>query len=317
MGYRLLALVIGLGLALLASSVGLRAEEKTREGAPNLAILIVGDEGNAAMLREEKALIAEMTRLLTAKAEAGKPGDRFPHARTLQVYSYHFNQPRERQYCEKRLNILAEDLLFVGIVELEERLPRKVVYRLDRIVRARRSAEDVLSRAEEMLAPDTPVQAVEPEPDSEPTSPPSPKASPSPSTSPSPSASPSPAASPSPSSGAAQPIRPAAIRTPAGDTSTTAPSAPVVVRTPASAPRVTTWRVQVGSFAALANAQELVSQLKAKGHDSRIDHSTRNGVNLFRVYVGSSADRQGAQALLDTLKKDGFNQAFLVAPDEG
>lgn len=298
MGYRLLALVIGLGLALLASSVGLRAEEKAREGAPNLAILIVGDEGNAAMLREEKALIAEMTRLLTAKAEAGKAGDRFPHARTLQVYSYHFNQPRERQYCEKRLNILAEDLLFVGIVELEERLPRRVVYRLDRIVRARRSAEDVLSRAEEMLAPDKPVQAVEPEPDPEP-------------------ASPSPAASPSPSSGAAQPIRPAAVRTPAGDTSSAAPSVPVVVRTPASAPRVTTWRVQVGSFAALANAQELVSQLKAKGHDSRIDHSTRNGVNLFRVYVGSSADRQGAQALLDTLKKDGFNQAFLVAPDEG
>jgi cell division septation protein DedD len=311
MGYRLLALVIGLGLALLASSVGLRAEEKAREGAPNLAILIVGDEGNAAMLREEKALIAEMTRLLTAKAEAGKAGDRFPHARTLQVYSYHFNQPRERQYCEKRLNILAEDLLFVGIVELEERLPRRVVYRLDRIVRARRSAEDVLSRAEEMLAPDKPVQAVEPEPDPEPASPPSPKASPSPS------ASPSPAASPSPSSGAAQPIRPAAVRTPAGDTSSAAPSVPVVVRTPASAPRVTTWRVQVGSFAALANAQELVSQLKAKGHDSRIDHSTRNGVNLFRVYVGSSADRQGAQALLDTLKKDGFNQAFLVAPDEG
>jgi len=312
MGYRMLALMVSLGVALLVSSVGLRAEEKAREAAPNLAILIVGDEGNATMLREEKALIAEMTRLLTAKTEGEAPGERFPHARTLQVYSYHFNQPRERQYCEKRLNILAEDLLFVGIVELQDRLPRKVLYRLDRIVRARRSAEDVLSRAEEMLAPDKPVQPVESEPDSEPTTPSS-----APSPSPSPSTSPSPAASSSPSGGAAQPIRPAAVRTPAGGASSTVTSAPVVVRTPASAPRVTTWRVQVGSFAALANAQELVSQLKAKGHESRIDHSTRNGVNLFRVYVGSSADRQGAQALLDTLKKDGFNQAFLVAPDEG
>lgn len=302
MGYRLLALVIGLGLALLVSSLGLQAEEKAREGTPNLAILIVGDESNAAMLREEKALIAEMTRLLTAKTEADKTEDRFPQARTLQVYSYHFNQPRERQYCEKRLNILAEDLLFVGIVELEERLPRKVVYRLDRIVRARRSADNVLSRAEEMLNPDRPVQALESEPATSP-----------PKDSPSPSPSPSPAASPSPSSGTAQPIRPAAVRTPTGAAS----SAPAVVSTPASAPRVTTWRVQVGSFAALANAQELVNQLKAKSYESRIDHSTRNGVNLFRVYVGSSADRQGAQTILDKLKKDGFNQAFLVAPDEG
>lgn len=303
MGYRLLALVIGLGLALLVSSLGLQAEEKAQEGTPNLAILIVGDEGNAAMLREEKALIAEMTRLLTAKTEADKTEDRFPQARTLQVYSYHFNQPRERQYCEKRLNILAEDLLFVGIVELEERLPRKVVYRLDRIVRARRSAENVLSRAEEMLNPDRPAQTVDSEPVTSP-----------PKDSPSPSPSPSPVASPSPSSGTAQPIRPAAVRTPTGGA---ASSAPAVVRTPASASRVTTWRVQVGSFAALANAQELVNQLKAKSYDSRIDHSTRNGVNLFRVYVGSSADRQGAQTILDKLKKDGFNQAFLVAPDEG
>ncbi len=307
MGYRVLALVLGLGVVLLASAVGLRAEEKSRETTPSLAILIVGDEANAAMLREEKALIAEMTRLLTAKTEGEAGKDRFPHARTLQVYSYHFNQPRERQYCEKRLNILAEDLLFVGIVELEDRLPRKVVYRLDRIVRARRSAEDVLSRAEEMLAPEAPSRPAGSEPEPEPASSPSP--SPSPST--------SPAASPSPSTGSGQPIRPAAIRTPAAGAPSGAASTPAPARTPSSAPRVTTWRVQVGSFAELANAQEQVSQLKTKGHDSRIEHSTRNGVNLFRVYVGSYPDRPGAQAALEALKKDGFNQAFLVAPEEG
>lgn len=166
------------------------AQEKAPEASPKLAILIVGDEGNAEMLREEKALIAEMTRLLAGSG--GGEGTKFPHVRTLQVYSYHFNQPRERQYCEKKLNILAEDLLFVGLVELKDKLPRRVVYRLDRITRARRAAEDILTRAEEVLAP----EAIADGPDESP----SPAASASPRPAASPSASPSPSISAPPRS---------------------------------------------------------------------------------------------------------------------
>lgn len=260
MGFRTLALIAALGLGLLGGGAAALAEEKPAEAAPKLAILIVGDEGNAEMLREEKALIGEMTRLLTGKGEPEAARDRYAHVRALQVYSYHFNQPREKQYCEKKLNILDEDLLFVGIVELKDRLPKRVLYRLDRITRARRAAEDVLARAEEMVAP----VAEEGKPE----------------------ASPSPAAS----------------------------STPAHQATDASA---TTWRIQVGSFAELVNAQDLVAKLKEKGHDSRIDHSTRNGASLFRVYVGSYPNRQDAQATLDKLKADGFDKAFLAAPEEG
>ena len=293
MGYRLLALVIGLGLALLVSSLGLQAEERRENSQPG--VLIVGDRQRRHAPRGEGPDRRDDPR--HCKTEADKTEDRFPQAgpcRSIPITSISGNGNTREARISGRPALRG--------YRRTEALPRKVVYRLDRIVRARRSADNVLSRAEEMLNPDRPVQALESEPATSP-----------PKDSPSPSPSPSPAASPSPSSGTAQPIRPAAVRTPTGAAS----SAPAVVSTPASAPRVTTWRVQVGSFAALASAQELVNQLKAKSYESRIDHSTRNGVNLFRVYVGSSADRQGAQTILDKLKKDGFNQAFLVAPDEG
>ncbi len=289
MGFERLVPALLLVFGMLAGGAALAAVEAPQAQVPDLAILIVGDETKAPMLRDEKALIAEMTRLITGKGESEAEGDRYAHVRDLQVYSYHFNQAREKQYCEKRLNILAEDLLFVGVVELKDRLPRRVLYRLDRIVTPRRAATDVLTRAEEMLAPASPEA----------------EASPSPQVSPSPSASPAvrPVSSPSPAPAAGGP--PVATITP--------PVTPAAA--PVQAAGSSAWRIQLGSYADLKNAQDRVAQLKEKGHESRIEHSSRNGANLFRVYVGSFAGRQGAQATLDRLKKDGFTEAFLVAPD--
>ena len=106
------------------------------------AILIVGDEGTAEMLREEKVLINEMAKKIRQQA----PDQRLP------IYSYHFNKQRERAYCETKLNVLDEDLLFVGIVKLKNKVPLKVVYRVDRINNPSRAANDILVRAEEILA---------------------------------------------------------------------------------------------------------------------------------------------------------------------
>ena len=106
------------------------------------ALLIVGDEGSAEMLREEKVLINEMGKLIHKQT----PDQR------LQLYSYHFNKERERAYCENKLNVLSEDLLFVGIVRLKDNVPQKVVYRVDRIGNPARAAKDILGRAEEILA---------------------------------------------------------------------------------------------------------------------------------------------------------------------
>ena len=104
------------------------------------AILIVGDEGSAEMLREEKVLIAAMAKRLRNQAVDQR----------LKIYSYHFNKEAERVYCETKLNVLDEDLLFVGIVKLRNKVPLKVVYRVDRIVNPTRAAGDIMDRAAEL-----------------------------------------------------------------------------------------------------------------------------------------------------------------------
>lgn len=142
-------------LLLLALPGGAQAPEKS------YAVLIVGDEGDAEMLRVEKILINEMAKQIRSEASAEK----------LPIFSYHFNKERERAYCENKLNVLAEDLLFVGVVTLENKVPQKVVYRIDRIVNAPRAARDVLERAEELAEVAAPGPTSEPPgPSSEPPS---------------------------------------------------------------------------------------------------------------------------------------------------
>lgn len=138
------------------------------------AVLIVGDEGDAEMLRREKILISEMGKLIRAGSRTEK----------LPIYSYHFNKERERAYCENKLNVLAEDLLFVGVVSLENKVPMKVVYRIDRIVNPARAAKDILAQTEAIVEDDRP-EAVKPVAPSTPTPAKQPPASTTPSTAPS------------------------------------------------------------------------------------------------------------------------------------
>lgn len=130
------ALVVAL---IMASILGLRAQEAS--DPEELAILIVGNESNAEMLRLEKTLIPEIGRQLS----------RWPADKRPPIFSYHFDKKKERAYCEQKLNILAEDLLFVGIVRLDKKVPRKVVYRIDRLINPARSADELVDRAQEML----------------------------------------------------------------------------------------------------------------------------------------------------------------------
>jgi hypothetical protein len=152
------------GALLLVVSLVLPVQSQTAE--QDYAILIVGDEGTAEMLRQEKVLINEMAKLIRNQS----PDQRLP------IYSYHFNKERERAYCENKLNVLSEDLLFVGIVQLKDKVPLKVVYRVDRINNPARAANDILARAEEILVQANPTVTITPSPSSTPdiTEPPQP-----------------------------------------------------------------------------------------------------------------------------------------------
>ncbi|MBS2033737.1 SPOR domain-containing protein [bacterium] len=151
-----------LAAALAAGSVMTHAQTDPAAAA-DYAILIVGDESDANVLLKEKVLIQEMAKSL-------KKPYRLP------IYSYHFNKERERTYCEKKLNVLKEDLLFIGLVSLKDRVPRKIVFRIDRIVTPARAAAEIVARADE-LSPEASPSA-SPSPSETPTSTPSPSASP-------------------------------------------------------------------------------------------------------------------------------------------
>lgn len=152
----------GLGIILATLLImALLAPVQAQEPSQDYAILIVGDEGTAEMLREEKVLISEMAK----KIRQQSPDQRLP------IYSYHFNKERERAYCETKLNVLAEDLLFVGIVKLKNKVPLKVVYRVDRINNPGRAAKDILVRAEEIRMESVKTVEVTPTPSATPDQP--------------------------------------------------------------------------------------------------------------------------------------------------
>ena len=139
-------------LFLLGATTAITFAQNETPASADYAILIVGDESNAEILRKEKVLIQEMAKSLKKQSR-------------LPIYSYHFNKERERTYCEKKLNVLREDLLFIGIVSLKDRVPRKIVYRLDRIVTPSRAATEIISRADELLTEATATPTASPTPD--------------------------------------------------------------------------------------------------------------------------------------------------------
>lgn len=233
------------------------------------AVLIVGDEGDAEMLRLEKVLINEMAKQIRSESSAEK----------LPIYSYHFNKERERAYCENKLNVLAEDLLFVGVVTLENKVPTKVVYRIDRIANSPRAAKDVLDRAEELSeGPAASRPAVVPvTPPAQPATPPVKPATP-------------------PAQPATPPVQPA---------SNGAGAAPKVAEDG--------YRIQLGSFTQKTYADDRKADADKAGLTVLVVEATgTDGDTLYKVLSPVFKERATADAQLARFKESGFDQAFLV-----
>lgn len=163
---RLARKAAGLLFVLAATTFMALAQTETPVSS-DYAILIVGDENDIAIHQREKDLILEMKKVLLHDK----------NKKRLPLYSYHFNQEKERKYCETKLGVIREDLLFVGIVSLnKDRVPRRVMYRLDRILTPSRAAADILTRADELTPTETPSPSVSPEvtPSTSPSTSPSP-----------------------------------------------------------------------------------------------------------------------------------------------
>lgn len=236
-----------LGLATLSSLTVWSQENHKDEikSASDFAILIVGDESDGEMLRKEKVLIQEMAKSIRKQNK-------------VPIYSYHFNKEREKSYCEKKLNILKEDLLFIGLVSLKDRVPKRVLYRLDRIVSPSRSSIDIVGRSDDMLA------SLGILPSTEPTTP------------------------------------------------TPPPTTPTNTSNSSATPEAGKWRVQLGVFTQQRSAQDLIDQLRAKGHEGKFDKAQSDGTAVFKVWVGNFATKEDAIQAVTELQTDGFEKGFAV-----
>ena len=291
-------LLAGLLIASMCIVGGTKAAV-AQTASSSYAILIVGDESKADIAKAEKSLISEIATILESKS-----GDayKFPKARSSrQVYSYHFNKDQEKRYCEKKLDILAEDVLFVGIIEVQpDRYPKRIVYRLDRIVNPHRSALDVVTRIEEFMVAESAPKTVAAAPAAAPAAP------------------------------ATAPATTTKSEAPAASTSTAAPAAadntasrPFTRPVPDNAEipvsmnsTATSWRCQIGSFKSLENARNAYMQLQAKGHAGRIEAVETGDNTIYKVYVGVFSSREDAQPTLNRLRDDGFTSAYICAPKQ-
>ncbi|MGM9997917.1 MAG: SPOR domain-containing protein [Candidatus Bruticola sp.] len=295
----------------MAARPAVAAEPETKNSG--YAVLIVGDESKPDMARSEKELISEITKLLVEKDDKG--AYKYSRARAgMQVFSYHINHDREKQFCEKKLNILGEDLLFLGVIALNDRLPSKVIYRVDRIVNEKRAAAEIFNYAEELLAGGA-LPAVKTPAKSEPAVK-KPAAANSDAdkknTSVSKPAVSAPAA-PATSSSTAAVRQPASGTVSASQSSAQAPSS----KKYPPVPEGKYLSCQVGAFSNEANAKELVDDLKAKGYEAAYRKFERSGGSFFyRVYSGSFSTRADAESALRRLKDHGFDKAILVTLDK-
>ncbi len=128
-----------------------------------------------------------------------------------------------------------------------------------------------------------------------------------------------PAEAPTPA-GASPTIRAPAAAVPAAAPGPAAPGAAAPTTAsgaiaPAAAPGAAAgvWAVQFGSFAAEANANKLVRELKGAGYAVYVSSSGSGNAARFRVRMGPLADRDAAERAIAKLKAHGL-AASIVPP---
>lgn len=129
-----------------------------------IAVLVVGDQNGAILTRREK----ELFRLLSGlRARAGLSKSDLP------IISYHYDKDDERNYCEKGLGIKRANLLFVGLVEHEKRVPQRVIYRINNVVDPAAATDKIMAEVVNRLGLDPSVLLEAPSPSATPSALPS------------------------------------------------------------------------------------------------------------------------------------------------
>lgn len=123
-----------LALLLLRGAGG--AEEKS------YALLVVSNGQSKAMKALEKDIYRSLG-LLRERVDIDKVD--------LPIISYHVDQAGEKAYCEKTLGIKPAHLVFVGLVEQDALVARKVVFRVNNVTNGYEACVKVMTQAARVL----------------------------------------------------------------------------------------------------------------------------------------------------------------------
>ncbi len=90
-------------------------------------MLIVSDERKPQSIRIENELVSLLHQFFDSK---NIPRDQIP------ILVYHMNKPKERAYCEKKLGVMPQDVVFVGFATRQNLVVKQVLIRENRVTNA-------------------------------------------------------------------------------------------------------------------------------------------------------------------------------------
>lgn len=125
--------------------IGWAAPVRAQRAQPSVAILVVSDGTDPRMKELEAQATAFVKRL---RQEQGLDKALLP------ILSYHFNVPAERKYCEEKLDIHKNDLLFVGVVQQQNMVVKKILKRSPRVQDPKSEAFQMFKRVALILGYD-------------------------------------------------------------------------------------------------------------------------------------------------------------------
>jgi hypothetical protein len=105
--------------------------------AQGKAILVVGDSSSHDMSLREDALKKYLAHY---RQKSGH------NSSTLPILVYDFSNAQARRYCQDKLGIAKGDLLFLGIVQVRQQVPLKVLFKVTNPKDLERNASSLISR---------------------------------------------------------------------------------------------------------------------------------------------------------------------------
>jgi hypothetical protein len=131
-------LLFTLGLPVLVCSQLARAGPIPAVPANSVAVLIVANTRTAGHKVKEDRIV---TLIRQSMAEQGLPREMLP------ILVYHMDNPQESRYCETKLGIHKQDLLFLGLAEHAGGVVHKVILRENNVNSPDRAVQRLFMRA--------------------------------------------------------------------------------------------------------------------------------------------------------------------------